>query len=348
LIEWVEEQARFEELAGPWERLAEAAAYPFVRYGWLHTWWQAFGAGRRLAICTAWESGELVGAFPLSRRGRRLEAMQNVHSPVFRLLARDDEVRRELVEAAVGATDVSLLVDQLPEDAPAIPMLVDAACSRRMVRLVQSRHVSPVVRLDGFELAKKTGKELARLRRRLEDSHDVVFSPVEPPGDLESELADGFELEANGWKGARHTAVLHSPETRAFYYGVARAFAGLGKLRLSRICVDGRTIAFDFCLLDHGRLWILKGGYDEAFRRYAPGFLLTLAQVERAQELGLDTVELLGDRAHWKEKFANDWRPHRLVHLYRRRPAPLARYAYRRAVRPCARRLYHRVRPPRG
>ena len=50
--------------------------------------WRAFGDGRELAICTAWDGDGLVGAFPLCRRGGDLEAMQNVHSPVFRLIAR--------------------------------------------------------------------------------------------------------------------------------------------------------------------------------------------------------------------------------------------------------------------
>jgi CelD/BcsL family acetyltransferase involved in cellulose biosynthesis len=93
---------------------------------------------------------------------------------------------------------------------------------------------------------------------------------------------------------------------------------------------------------------VLKGGYDEAFRRYAPGLMLTLAEIERAQELGLEAVELLGDQADWKAKFANDERAHWLVHSYRRRPVPLARYAYRRAVRPPLRRAYRRVRAGRG
>jgi CelD/BcsL family acetyltransferase involved in cellulose biosynthesis len=348
LIEWIEEQARFDELAEPWERLAEAEAYPFVRFDWLRAWWRAFGEGRRLAICTAWDGDELVGAFPLCRRGRDLEAMQNVHSPVFRLIARDEQTRRELVEAAVDAAGGALLVEQLPEQAPAVPMLLEAGRARGRITLVERQHVSPIVRLDGFELERKTRKELARLGRRLEDEHEVAYSVVEPPADLFTQLREGFELEASGWKGARQTAILHSAQTRAFYQFVAESSAAAGRLRLSSITVDGRMVAFDLCLVDHNRLWILKGGYAEDFRRYAPGLLLTLAQIERASELGLATVELLGDRAGWKAKFANDARPHCRVHVYRRRPVPVARYVYRRAVRPSLRRLYHRVRPPRG
>jgi CelD/BcsL family acetyltransferase involved in cellulose biosynthesis len=274
--------------------------------------------------------------------------MKNVHSPVYRPFARDAETLRELVEATLEAAGGFMLVAHLPDDDPAIPMLVDAARRRGRITLVERQHVSPIVRLDGFTLERKTRKELARLRRRLEDEHEVAFSVVEPPAELFGQLREGFELEASGWKGEQHTAILHSAETRAFYHCVADWSAASGRLRLSSISVGGRMIAFDLCLVDHDRLWILKGGFDEAFRRYAPGLLLTLAEIERAQELGLEAVELLGDQAGWKAKFANDERPHWLVHSYRRRPVPLARFAYRRAVRPPLRRAYRRVRAGRG
>jgi CelD/BcsL family acetyltransferase involved in cellulose biosynthesis len=340
LIEWVDEQARFDELAAGWERLAEPQLYPFLRFDWLHCWWRAFGGAKRLAICTAREGDELTGVFPLCRRQTQLEVMKNVHSPVYRPFARDEETLRAVVDAAVEAAGGYLLVAHLPDGDPAIPMLVDAARARVRLTLVESQHVSPIVRLDGFELARKTGKELARLRRRLEEDHDVAFSVVEPPGKLATQLREGFELEASGWKGERHTAILHSAQTRAFYQCIADSFGATGRLRLSSISVGGRMIAFDLCLIDHDRLWVLKGGYDEGFRRYAPGLLLTLAEIERARELGLEAVELLGDQADWKAKFANDARVHWIVHSYRPRPVPLARYAYRRVVRPQLRRAY--------
>jgi CelD/BcsL family acetyltransferase involved in cellulose biosynthesis len=355
VIRWIEDSAGFDALAEQWDRVAEPHRFPFLRYAWLRCWWNAFGGDKRLAICTAWDGDELVGVFPLCRRGGNLEVMKNVHSPVYRPFARDPATLRALVNAAVEASGSFLLVAHLPDGDPAVPLLVESSRARGMLTLVERQHVSPVVRTNGGveeyrqSLGRKTFKDLARLRRRLEEEHDdVVFSVAEPPDDLRAQLDESFAVEASGWKGARQTAIVHAAETAAFYRCIAESFTAAGRLRLSSISVGGRMIAFDLCLVDYDRLWILKGGYDEAFRRYAPGLLLTLAEVERCYELGLEAAELLGDDAEWKRKFSNDARAHLMVHGYRRRPLPLARYSYRRFVRPPLRRAHRRVVRVRG
>lgn len=343
VIRWVEDEAGFQALAPQWDRLVAPAGVPFLLHDWVRCWWAAFGGSKTLAVCTAWEGEELTGVFPLCRRGAQLEVMKNVHSPVYRPFARDEETLRALVAAAVEASGGFLLVSHLPDGDPSIALLVDLAAQEGELTLLEPQHVSPIVMLEGLDLARKTRKELARLRRRLEEEHDVVFSVVEPPSDLEAELREGFAVEASGWKGEQRTAIALAPETARFYRLVAEAFAARGELRLSSIRAGGTMIAFDLCLVHGGRLWIPKGGYDESFRRYAPGLLLTLAEIERASELGLEAVELLGDEAEWKSKFANDARAHWMVHFYRRRPVPLARYSYRRFVRPHLRTAYRRL-----
>jgi CelD/BcsL family acetyltransferase involved in cellulose biosynthesis len=354
VIEWIEDRARFDELAEQWDELAEREGFPFLRHEWFRCWWDAFGGGKCLAICTAWDGDELTGVFPLCRRAGQLEVMKNVHSPVYRPFARDPETLRALVDAAVEAGGGFLLVAHLPSGDPVASLLVEASRARGMVTLAERQHVSPIVRTDGTvdeyrrSLGRKTHKELARLRRRLEEEHDVVFSVVDAPERLNGQLEAGFAVEASGWKADRRTAIVLAPETEAFYRGIADSFYGAGRLRLSSISAGGKMIAFDLCVLDHGRLWILKGGYDEDFRRYAPGLLLTLAEIERSFELGLEAVELLGDNAEWKQKFANDARAHWLVHSYRRRPGPLTRYGYRRYVRPPLRRAHRRLVRVRG
>src|SRR3972149_1787036 len=98
----------------------------------------------------------------------------------------------------------------LPAGDPAVPLLVEAARKAGMVTLVERQHVSPIVRFgdaDGLPVSRKVHKELARLRRRLEDEDDVPFSVGEPPADLEAQLEEGFQVEASGWKGVRHTAI---------------------------------------------------------------------------------------------------------------------------------------------
>ena len=168
-------------------------------------------------------------------------------------------------------------------------------------------------------------------------------SPALGPQDLERELDRAFELEAAGWKGAAGTAIDSAKETALFYRSVAGAYERLGELCLSTITLDGELAAFDLCLLHANRLWTLKGSYNESYRHLSPGMVLLMWEIERSYELGLEAVELLGGDEDYKLAFATSQREHLRFRAYRRRPAPLARFAYWRWARPLIRTGYSQL-----
>ena len=163
------------------------------------------------------------------------------------------------------------------------------------------------------------GAPLERFRRKMAARpRGRALDRRAAPDDLDAELARGFAVEASGWKGESGTAILSDERTMIFYREVAKRFAERGELRLSRIVLDGHWAAFDLCLLYRDRLYLLKTGYDERFRRLAPGLVMRLSIVERCFELGIDAHELLGDEAEWKRKFATGERAHVGFHAYER------------------------------
>lgn len=336
-IEWIEEPERFFELGAEWDRLAAQERTPFLRHAWFSAWWRAFGDGAQLRICALWRDGQLAGLFPLYAKAGRLHAMANEHTPAFKPFARSDRSLARTVETALAARPAEIVVPALPASDRALDALLTASSQTRRQPLVVPHHTSPSVDTAcGWSeyigrLSSKTRSELGRLRRKMEREHHAELSVVRVPSDLPGELQAGFEVEASGWKGRLGTAVLSSPETAEFYRHIAGAFHDEGRLRLSSISLDGKLVAFDLGLLDHNRLYGLKFGYDESFRRFGPGMVLQLAEIKRCCELGLDAFELLGDADEYKRRFSTSERPHRLLRLYARRPLPLVRYACRRA-----------------
>jgi len=350
LVEWISSELRFAELAPSWDRLAEGQTTPFARHAWLAAWWRAFGAGSKLRVCVLWRDERIAGAFPLHRRGARLEAMANVHTPVFEPLAEDRAALDRVLDAVLEARVAELEVSALPASSAAFTGLEARARAGQELLLSEPVHTSPLVDLRGefatfrAESKPRWGAPLERFGRKLERDHSARFSLVEPPVDLDAELQRGFEVEASGWKGTQGTAILSSPQTAAFYREIAHSFAAIDGLRLSGIYCGDRLVAFDLTLLHARRLWLLKTGYHEEFRRLAPGLVMRLKIIERCYELGLEGHELLGDDSEWKRKFANGAREHRVVRLYGRRPDGVARYVYRRAIRPRLARAYRRSR----
>ncbi len=352
-VDWITDRQGFAALAGEWDAVLPDDARPFDHHCWYATWWEAFGDSHELAVCTLRRGGELAGVLPLIRDGRGLRALANVHSSVFRPLASNEEAMERLMAEAMSQGAPRLELIAVPKDDPCVAPLAAGAREAPMRLLVEPGYVSPLVDTNGsFEAWRKESKPrwgapLERFRRKMGRDHEAEFSIVEAPRDLEAELDDGFKVEASGWKGKAGTAITSTPETAAFYRALARVFHERDELRLSRIVLDGNTAAFDFCLLHRGRLYLLKTGFDERFRRLAPGLVMRLSSIEHCFESGLDAHELLGAESEWKGKFATGSRAHVNMTAYSKGPVGSAMRTYRGAIRPVLKQAYRRVRPSR-
>lgn len=351
--EWLSDIADFGALAAQWEALQPRDATPFDTHRWYEAWWRSFGGEDGLAVCAVRRDGELAGALPLMEAGNRLRGLANSHSGMFRPLARDPEAMEALIAAAFGGRAAAVELSLLPLDDPTLPLLQAGAREAGRFALTQPGSVSPIVETDGDVEAWRKGAKsswksrLARYRRKMVRDYDAELEILTAPEDLDARLQEGFRIEAGGWKGESGTAILSNADTTAFYRDIAHRFHERGELRLSRIVLDGEPVAFSFCLFDGCRLYSLKTGYDERFRKLVPGLVLQVSIIERCFELGLDAYELLGETTDWKEKLAGSSRRYANLRAYPHSPAGALRYGYRGRLRPLLRNTYRRVRPRR-
>jgi len=296
-----------EALSEPWDRLADRLAVPpFFRPGWILAWACAFAPGK-LSALTVTRDGELVGVLPLIVRGGVLAGPTNWHTPVFGFLAADREVSAELAERLVSQARVRADLSFLDPSDPNLAECRAAADRSRCSVIVRAVMRSPYIELSGTDwdsyrasLERKRRKDLERRRRRLDEEGSVSldFSPGQT--DLERLLEEGFALEGSGWKDERSSAIRSDPTTHGFYTEIARWASARGWLRMAFLRLDGRPIAFDLCLEAGGATYVLKGGFDPEFRRFAPGMLLTYESLRRGFEQGLSSYELLGDDDPYK------------------------------------------------
>lgn len=344
-VAWLTSLDELEAVRAEWDALADHEQVPFLGQSWFGPWWRAFGDGRSLAVAAAFDGGSLAAVFPLARRGRRLEALANDHTPIFRPFGTADGVRH-VVDAAIASAQ-AVVAPALVDAHRSLLILLDRTRDARRIVLVQRYQRQPVIEFEGswaeyrHSLDRKFRKDIERRRRKLEAEVAPTPMLLERPADVDAELTRAFHAEASGWKGRRGSAILHERGAERFYRELAHEMGD--RFRLAALAHDGAHVAFDYTLVDHGRLWILKGGFDETYRRYAPGLVLTLAELERAHQLGCHAVELLGDAVPWKLRFANETRLLSYFGAYRWLPAPLARFVYRRYARPALRNAYRRL-----
>jgi CelD/BcsL family acetyltransferase involved in cellulose biosynthesis len=348
--EWIENPERLAELRGPWDSLAGLEVQPWARHGWFSAWWSAFGAGRRLRTCAIWDGQRLVACLPAFATRGGLAAMVNAETPQFSPPAAGAAELQRL--AGVCVSDVrTLLTAQAVESRGAFAAALGRAAERGGGRLVALPwQTSPIVDIrDTFEEYRQSTRpkwlaRLARYRRQMERRHRLELVIAECPTELEPILSDGLRVEGSGWKGREGTAILSAPETEAFYRDVTAMLWRSGELRLSMLRLDGRPVAFDLAFEHGARLYSLKTGYDEEYRKIVPGLVLRLSLIEHCFELGLEAHELLGAEMEWKRNFATSAREHLAVRCYPRRLAGLGGALVYERLLPVAARVHHRLR----
>lgn len=345
-VEWVSEAPSFAALSGEWEALLGDDAAPFDRHCWYAAWWEAFGAGRELAVCTARRDGALAAVLPLVRDGAgRLCSMTNAHTPSFRPVGEAEAVRA-VIRAALAERAPLLELYAIPDGGAARAALDAELAASGALPVWHPIHRSPYLMTTGpyEDWRKRTHpKGLERLRRKMARDHDAQFAIAERPADPAAQLERGLELEAGGWKGRAGTAILSDPATADFYRRMAAAFGARDELRLTEIVLDGDLVAFELCLLSGRRLYELKIAYDESRRPLRPGRVLQLATIDWCfAQPDVDVLEMLGADEDWKLPFADDVHPHHELRVFPPTLSGRARYALRAKLRPVLSRLRDR------
>jgi CelD/BcsL family acetyltransferase involved in cellulose biosynthesis len=334
------------EISDEWDALAaRLGAAPFLRPGWVKAWAEAFSPDGGLTILAARRGDELAGVLPLHRRrGRVLAGAANSHSPLGGSLADGQDAARVLVDALLRQPHAR--ADFVYTD-PADPVLAELRDRRpSIVRVVsEPPYLDVSGDFDGYRagLARKHRKEAARLRRRLEAEGELSFEFADGSERLDELLEEGFAIEGSGWKTEAGTAINSEPAARRFYTAVARWAARHGWLRLAFLRLDGRALAFDYCLDSGGAFYTVKGGFDTEYRRFGPGTVLTYESIERAfAEPGLRAYEFLGVADDYKLAWTSTTHERLRVQSFSRSPLGLGQLVAWRYGRPLAKRVLGR------
>lgn len=275
-----------------WERLALEALSPNPFYAPLvleaHLAHGLLKAAPRFAIVR--RGSRLVGLLPLSagtvRFGWTGRAASAVHSPYMvsstPLLAPDaaEEICAALLDALAAASGGLWRLPLFRFD-DAVGEAFRAALSRRgwawraaepFARAVLDRR--PLHDEFTAALGSRRRKDVGRRRRRLSEMGSLTLrTDASGPG-LAQAMEEFLALEAQGWKGARGTALASRPNTAAYARALIAEASPAVEVRVDRLMLDGRAIAASVALVGGGTAYLYKTAYDETLARFAPGVLL--------------------------------------------------------------------------
>jgi len=320
-------------LTAGWESLAaRAATLPTQDAAW------ALAAAETLEaapphVVVAGSAHDPRAIAPLALHRGRLELLSvtQIREPVD-LLADGAQALDELCAAALRP-GLALRLERLPAQSPAIAALRRAIGHRGLITV---RPADPWPSLDlgpeweelGGGLSSRRRSDLRRALRRAESEGDVEVELLAPePGQVGVLLDEAFAVEARSWKGEEGTALALDPLRAAFYRRYAALSAARGELRVGFLRIGGRTAAMQLGVAWHGRLWVLKVGYDAAFARCSPGILLLAYAVADAARAGVQGCELLGTAEDWTRPWSTREVPTLTVIAYPARPRAASRLA---------------------
>ena len=302
-----------EALGAAWNRLAGEHAEPMQRHAWSLAAAHALHAGARLCVITIRRGAALAAVAPLVevRRGnvRTLEILgaRRLGEPVS--FPCDAPDARAALCRAMLAQRLPLMLQRL-DSVVWSRELKSQARGRALLSVLPG---SRCVRVDftgdwpQYQARLSTGlaATLRRRRRQLARLGKVSFDFRQPaPQEVEEQLREAFEVERHSWKGEAGSAVLQQPAMFEFFERLAKAAAATGHLGIRRLRVDDQLVAVHVGLLQAGRWWELKIGYDARWARCSPGLQLTVEALEDGFRRGLRAHEFLGSAADWQAPFA--------------------------------------------
>lgn len=237
---------------------------------------------------------QLVGFFPLERTQLPLfpgAAWTLIINPFLYSslpLVSSDQPQKTIQSFLQWARETGISIIQMqriPAEGLFEQALIDACGELKLMLYVQEQTTRACLKRrkdigDYFELRGHYRRDMQRRRRRLEEQGNLQLRVLETPEDLSAWQQQFLELEANGWKGTRGTAIQQSDEQRNLFLEVTSQASQRGQLQMMGLYLDDRPLALKCNLLSGRGAYSWKIAYDEEYSKFSPGVLLEIDNIE--------------------------------------------------------------------
>ncbi len=157
--------------------------------------------------------------------------------------------------------------------------------------------------------ATRVRNTLARKQRKLEREHGYSIRLFNA-GNLQQGLADYHAVYSASWKA--------NELFTGFVEGLADSFSKRGWLRLAILYIDNRPAAAQFWFVAYGKASIFKLAYDEAWKRYSPGTILTAYLMEHVIDSDQATeIDFLSGNDAYKQEWMSERRQRERLCFFR-------------------------------
>lgn len=340
-IEMISSYDRFSQLCASWNELLARSDMdcPFMTHEWFSYFWQKFCRKSRPLVLVINDGSRVEGIIPLVRkrvywRGlpvTSLEFMANYFSIRTGIIAHPDADQANIAEKAFDfLRKYGIGFDLLSANF----VVKDSLTDRSLQRLLNERKLrytamtgdaNPFVRTTATwerylgERSKHHRFNVRHIFKKYEQGIDYKITTY-TGGKLDDAAEKMFYISRNSWKFNAGSAICNDPEKMDFYRSFLDTAAGAGWLAFKIMEINSIPAAFGYELRYKNSGYLLKIGYNNAFRQLSPGVFLVNWMLKQAFSEGLKEYELLGADEDWKTKMTSEQREHRKFWIFNDSP----------------------------
>ena len=317
----------FMELKPAWDNLSSNydSYYPFLSHEWFDIWLDHFLSKYDtlfIAVISRKDNDQIIAIFPLIRkvsyfkkiRISKIESIGNVYSPArFYLIDKNQISERNALlvlftyltkyQKAWHLFDLNSIAEELLSIEE-----IENSCRRTHCKYSQyfcfgNWYLDNINFTSEEYISNRKSnirKNAARYKRKLSEIGDLKIEIVTDTADLDRHMDDYYSVYGKSWKRRESDPTLHRD--------LAKMAARNGWLRLGFLFISGKPIASQLWFSCNKYAYILKLSYDEEYKKYIPGVILTIEMVKYVidKDKVTEIDYLIGD-----ESYKKDWTPKR-------------------------------------
>lgn len=307
MIKIIKDLKEMKAIANEWNNLAMGFHTPLLQHEWLYACAESFCEPGQLFVILNIEQGVITAIAPLILRNNQLNDRLELLGSSFTfepggMIFKDEASLKELLKGMIRL-GMPMVLGRLYSESFEVSLLKSFRGGKCFLnRAAGSPVLSIKTSWEKFEaeMSSDYRNELRRKRKLLEANGKMNFEMVAPtPDNMGRFLDEMIRLEAAGWKGKEKTALFFDQRLKKFYYQYSEQASRRGDLRVGFLKVDEKPIAAILGVESSNRFWVLKIGYDEAWKKCAPGILLLHESIKYSFGKNLEGFEFLGSEENW-------------------------------------------------
>lgn len=304
-----------------WDQLPESADALFAQgekdsIFFSRPWFESLAAAaldddQAMILACVVSGNKVLAILPLMQRaGNTWYSLRHRYTTHYSLLLADADQQRILACLTEGLSRLPLrgvLLEPVADDDSRITGLKQSMEAAGFSCDYSFRLYNWILRVQGQSYEDYMAARPARLRntiarkkRKLEREHGCeirLFSGDEVP----QAMSDYHAVYGASWKANEQYA--------GFLDGIVEGFSRRDWSRLAVLYVRGKPVAAQLWFVVHGRASIFRLAYDEAWRQYSPGSILTSFLMEYVIDIdGVDEVDFLTGNDAYKQDWMSERR----------------------------------------